>query len=163
MSVFGGVAIHMHLIQKLPLESILSQKGAEGVMYYVLSQFPLANIVIPIFLIILFVSYVAGAAANTFAMSALSTKGVDLENPDPPASIKITWGVVIALLSIAMLLTQGLEGVRTMSILGGFPALIFEWACAGVLSYRVWGSIKISLRNVSVGEFFRWKTSNASQ
>lgn len=150
MSIFGGVAIHMHIVQHLPLNEILTQRGAEGVMYYVLSQFPLALLVIPLFLVTLFISYVTSADSNTIAMAALSTKNVSLENPEPPTQIKIVWGLLIGLLSIAMLFTQGLQGIKTMSILGGFPALVFEILCAAAFSFRIWVSIRDRLSKESV-------------
>lgn len=137
IAVFGSVAIHMHLVQHLPMELILSQRGAEGVMFYIMSQFPLAKVIIPIFLVGLFVSCVTAADSNSVAMAAMSTKGVDQENPDPPFQMKLVWGVLIGLLAMAMLFSQGLAGVKTMSILGGFPALVFELLCVGVLLWRV--------------------------
>lgn len=142
ISIFSSVAIHMQLVQHLPMEAILTQKGAEGVMFYMLSQFPLAKIIIPIFLISLFVSCVTAADSNSVAMAAMSTKDIDPEHPDPPFKMKLIWGVLIGLLAMAMLFSQGLSGVKTMSILGGFPALLFEIACVGVLLWRVFLSFQ---------------------
>lgn len=140
--VFGGVAIHMHLVQHLPLAAVLSGKGAEGVMFFVLSQFPLAKFIIPIFLLGLFISCVMAADSNTVAMAALSTKGIDQQNPHPPFITRLVWGIMIGALAEAMLFAQGLEGIRTVSTLGGFPALFFEFGCAGALLFRVFKSIR---------------------
>ncbi len=137
ISVFGTVAVHMHLVQKLPLESLLKTQGAESIMFYVLSQFPLARVIIPIFLIGLCVSCVTATDSNTIAMAAMSSKKIDPENPNPSTGMKLLWGTCIGLLAMAMLFSQGLNGIKTLSVLGGFPALIFEIACAFVLVWRM--------------------------
>jgi len=137
IAVFGTVAVHMHLVEKLPLETILKTQGAESVMFYVLSQFPLAKWIIPIFLIGLCISCVTATDSNTIAMAAMSEHGVNPENPNPSLRMKLLWGTCIGLLAIAMLFSQGLEGIKTLSVLGGFPALIFELMCAMALGWRV--------------------------
>lgn len=146
IAIFGTVAVHMHLVQHLPMEQILTQKGAEGVMFFTMSQFPGAQVIIPIFLVGLFVSCVTAADSNSVAMAAMSAKGVDQENPDPPFRIKLTWGVLIGFLAMAMLFSQGLGGVKTMSILGGFPALFFEILCTLVLLWKVLVSFGVVVR-----------------
>ena len=142
ISVFGTVAVHMHLVQKLPLQELLTHQGAESVMFYVLSQFPLAKWIIPIFLIGLCVSCVTATDSNTIAMAAMSSHKVDQENPNPSLNMKLLWGFCIGILAIAMLCSQGLNGIKTLSVLGGFPALLFEIVCCGVLIYRVGKSFK---------------------
>ncbi|MFM8315614.1 MAG: BCCT family transporter, partial [Deltaproteobacteria bacterium] len=137
ISVFGTVAVHMHLVQKLPMETILKTQGAESVMFYVLAQFPLAKWIIPVFLLGLCVSCVTATDSNTIAMAAMSSKEVNPENPNPSLALKWVWAMCIGLLAIAMLLAQGLEGIKTLSVLGGFPALIFEILCSGVLVWRI--------------------------
>jgi choline-glycine betaine transporter len=132
----------MHLVQKLPLESLLKTQGAESIMFYVLSQFPLARVIIPIFLIGLCVSCVTATDSNTIAMAAMSSKKIDPENPNPSTGMKLLWGTCIGLLAMAMLFSQGLNGIKTLSVLGGFPALIFEIACAFVLVWRMGGSFR---------------------
>lgn len=142
ISVFGTVAVHMHLVQKLPLENILATQGAESVMFFVLSQFPLAKWIIPIFLVGLCVSCVTATDSNTVAMAAMSSRDVNPENPNPPLKMKLLWGTCIGLLAIAMLFSQGLDGIKTLSVIGGFPALIFEIGCALALCWRVLMSLR---------------------
>jgi choline-glycine betaine transporter len=56
-------------------------------------------------------------------MSAMSEK--EKKNPNQEASIyiKIIWGLIIGSLTYIMLSTKGLDGIRILSLLGGFPAL----------------------------------------
>lgn len=144
ISVFGTVAVHMHLVQKLPLEQILKTKGAESIMFFALAQFPLAKFIIPVFLLGLCISCVTATDSNTIAMAAMSSKEVDQENPNPSLKMKVLWALCIGLLAIAMLFSQGLQGIKTLSVLGGFPALVFEILCSLVLIFRVYQSYKRS-------------------
>lgn len=137
IGVFGTVAVHMHLVQKLPLEAILKTQGAESVMFYVLSQFPLAKWIIPVFLVGLCISCVTATDSNTVAMAAMSSKDINPENPNPSLKMKLLWGTCIGLLAIAMLFSQGLQGIKTLSVIGGFPALLFEILCSFVLIWRI--------------------------
>jgi choline-glycine betaine transporter len=142
ISVFGTVAVHMHLVQKLPLAEVLKNQGAESVMFYVLAQFPLAKWIIPVFLMGLCVSCVTATDSNTVAMAAMSSKEVNPENPNPSLKLRLMWGLCIGLLAIAMLMAQGLQGIKTLSVLGGFPALVFEILCSVVLIWRIVRSVK---------------------
>ena len=38
--------------------------------------------------------------------------------------IKIVWGVTVGLVAVVFITTLGIDGVKMMSYLGGFPALI---------------------------------------
>ena len=56
-------------------------------------------------------------------MSSMSEK--EKTNSTQEASIltKIIWGLVIGGLTYIMLSTKGLDGIRILSLFGGFPAL----------------------------------------
>ncbi len=101
----------------------MKDSGEESVMYYVFHLLPLAKITIPIIILIIFLSYVTAADSNISAMSSMATKGITSENPEAPKWIKILLGLSIGLLSIVMVTTVGIDGIRILSVLGGFPAL----------------------------------------
>src|SRR3546814_9372021 len=56
-------------------------------------------------------------------MSALSTHGISPETPEAPLWVKIVWGATIGLVAMILVAAAGLDGIRRMSVLGGFPAL----------------------------------------
>jgi choline-glycine betaine transporter len=80
-----------------------------------------------------FLAYVTSAEANTSAMAAMSTQGISPENPEAPTSIKVLWGVCIGLTSGVMVAGQGIEGIKTLSVLGGVPSLFLILLVLGSL------------------------------
>ena len=56
-------------------------------------------------------------------MSALSTHGISPDAPEAPLTVQIVWGVTVGLVAIVLVASSGIDGIRMMSVLGGFPAL----------------------------------------
>lgn len=129
MTVFGTTAIDMQLSGKASLVQVLNDSGYQSVLYAFLEYFPAARITIPIFLITAFLSYVTASDSNTSAMSGLCSTGISPENPESSMHIKILWGVMIGFVSWIMVSFAGLDGLRMLNSLGGFPAMFL---CIGV-------------------------------
>ena len=138
-----------------PLYAVLNQEGgASQVVFSILAQLPFAKITSFIFLATAFLSYVTAADSNTTAMSGISVhrKGTPADSPptdahisdEPPLYVKIAWGTLIGLISWIMVSfsgegkDKGLEGVKILSNLGGFPALI-------LMLFVAWGMVKLML------------------
>jgi len=130
MSIFSGATLHINQISDNLLFNTMSSEGEESVMYGLLHQIANSNITIPITLILIFLSYVTAADSNISAMSKMSEAQQD--NIEGEASIvtKVIWGLVIGGLTYIMLSTKGLDGIRILSVLGGFPALFIIIAAA---------------------------------
>lgn len=123
MMIFGGSALHFDQVTNGKLFSILKDSGPENVIYYIFDQLPVPDVIVPLFLLITFLSFVTAADSNTSAMSNLCTRGITTENQESPLPIKVIWGVVIGVLSWVMIAYSGIEGIKMLSVLGGFPAL----------------------------------------
>ena len=130
MALFGGTALTLQTSGVLDLAAILKANGPELLVYKVFAKFPFAAIVIPVFLITAFFSYVTAADSNTLSMAGMSSHGISTENHDPAFWLKVLWGSIVGILAFIMLYLSGVEGIKTLSYLGGFPALFFELGCA---------------------------------
>ena len=64
------------------------------------------------------------ADSNTSAMSNICTKGITPDHPESPLYIKVAWGLIIGLIAWIMITFAGIDGIKMISVLGGFPALI---------------------------------------
>lgn len=123
MVIFSGAAMEVDMNAGGMLNKVLQQDGPQNVVFALFGELPLGLLVSFIFLLIAFLSYVTAADSNTSAMSAMSSVGISPETPESPLSIKIIWGLVIGVLSWTMIAKAGIEGVKQISVLGGFPAL----------------------------------------
>lgn len=126
MMIFGGTALHADYFgEGSPIYAILLESGIENVSFSLFQELPFPQIVGFLFLLITFLSFVTASDSNTSAMSGLSSTGISPENPEPSLFIKIIWGATIGAVSLIMILNSGVDGVKMISNLGGFPALFF--------------------------------------
>ncbi|MEL6255390.1 MAG: BCCT family transporter, partial [Bacteroidota bacterium] len=124
MVIFSGAAMNLDLGSgDFALYQILQAQGEQNVIFELFSQLPLSNIISVFFVLTIFISYVTAADSNTSAMSGISAKGINPENPEAPLMIKIAWGLMIGIVSYIMISFAGVDGIRMTSNLGGFPAL----------------------------------------
>ncbi|MFY0601118.1 MAG: BCCT family transporter [Cyclobacteriaceae bacterium] len=123
MSIFSGSSIFYDIESKGKLFKSLGDIGPESVIYQIFSELPMSEVTGGFFLIITFISYVTAADSNTSAMSNLCTKGISTENQESPLFIQIIWGSIIGILAWVMISYAGIDGIKMISVLGGFPAL----------------------------------------
>ncbi len=104
-------------------------KGVEHVPYDMLQSMPGSRIIIPLFVILIFLSLVTACNSNTIAMAGISTKGITPDNPDAPNWLKFVWGFVAMALGFIMVATIGVNGVKVIANFGGmFAAVIMVGA-----------------------------------
>lgn len=65
--------------------------------------------------------FITSADSGTLVLCILDSAG----NPEPPQSIRIMWGIVIACIAGALLFAGGLETIQTASVIAGLPIAIF--------------------------------------
>ena len=133
MMIFGGSAINLDFRTGGEIFALLSEHGEESVMYRVLNELPGGSWIVIFTLPVIFISYVTAADSNISAMSGVSSIGVNPESPEAPIFIKIIWGSLIGLTAWVMITSAGIDGIRMLCVLGGFPALfIIILAGAGI-------------------------------
>jgi choline-glycine betaine transporter len=129
LGIFSGTAINFELAGKGINEgmqaTIAASNTPEGATYALFQSLPVPQVSIPLFLLVVFVSFVTAADSNTNAMSGLCTSGLSTEDQESPITLKIIWGLTIGVLCLFMMIAAGIDGVKQVSNLGGFPALFF--------------------------------------
>ncbi len=136
MTIFSGSTLHLNELLDNSLFNLMTEKGEESVMYALLNELPMGRILSIFTLCIIFLSYVTAADSNISAMSSISSNEVQDTDGEAPTFIKIIWGLVIGGLTYVMLSTAGIDGIRILSVLGGFPAL-FIIILAGISLLRI--------------------------
>lgn len=122
MGLFSSASIYFEN-NGVNLYESLQKLGAESVVYKVFEQLPLAMLVIPFYLFIVFISFVTAADSNTNAMAGLCVKGLNADNQKSPAWIKLCWGATIGILTWILISFAGIDGIKAASNLGGFPMM----------------------------------------
>ena len=124
MMIFSGAALHFDLSEAgTPLSDMLTALGPESIIYGIFERLPGVEWVSVVFLFIVFLSYVTAADSNTSAMSGISMNAAALHGGEAPLWVKVSWGILIGLVTWVMIAYDDINGLRIISTLGGFPAL----------------------------------------
>ncbi|WP_462269858.1 BCCT family transporter, partial [Desulfobacter sp.] len=118
-STFGGSAIHFELFANAGIADAVAQEVPAG-LYVLLEQLPggYYAAIAAILLVCMFV--ITSADSATFVLGMFTSKGV----LNPTRFVRILWGTLQLLMAAALLLSGGLLGLRTVSILTAFPFML---------------------------------------
>lgn len=128
-SVFGSVAIHA--TRELSLE-VISEiiASPQTALYYVFDQYPLAIILSFIAMLLCILFYITSADSATFVLAMLTSGG----EPNPNNRLKVFWGILIAIVAYAMIVSGGVTSIQTLSIIIAFPyVFIMIFVCINLL------------------------------
>lgn len=140
MSIFGSAALYFDKENGELLYKGLQHDGVQNVIYALLEYYPAAMLVSMLFLLVVFVSFVTAADSNTTALGGISFKGAKPDQPSP-TWIKVLWGLIIGLMAFVMISYAGIDGIRILSVLGGFPVLFVIFLVALSLMRMILNSL----------------------
>lgn len=117
--VFGGSAIHFELYQGAGIADAVAREVPAG-LYTLLEQLPWGTYagLLAIALVCIFV--VTSADSATFVLGMFTSKGV----LNPTRFVRVLWGMLQLSMAVVLLLSGGLEGLRTISIIAAFPFMV---------------------------------------
>lgn len=123
MIIIAGTTIGLDQQSGGSFYALLTSAGPDPLLYRLFSELGGGTIVLILLIAAIFLSYVTAADSNISAMSALSTHGISPDAPEAPLPVKIVWGITVGLIATILVASSGIDGIRMMSVLGGFPAL----------------------------------------
>lgn len=128
-SVFGGTGLHLELFDHYPIAAA-AEKDVTSALFLTLEQLPMGGIIAFIATLLIITFFVTSADSATFVLGMLSTKG----NPNPSNKVKIVWGVLQSSIAIVLLISGGLSGLQTASIVAALPfAIIIIGMCVSLI------------------------------
>ncbi len=129
-STFGGAAIHFEIFENAGIADAVAREVPAG-LYVLLEQLPGGGLwaVLAILLVCMFL--VTSADSATVVLGMFTARGV----LNPSRMLRLLWGVAQLLVVVVLLLTGGLESLRTVSIIAAFPFMLLMCVIA-VSLYR---------------------------
>ncbi len=127
-TVWGNSAIHMQMTGQLDLVGTILSTDSITALWQFLDNLPfgIGTIIIPINMFIIMISFVTSADATCNNIASLCMEDVPI-GTEPPAYLKVLWGVAIGIIAIVMSAfggqAQGIEGVKALGVAGGFFVL----------------------------------------
>lgn len=127
---FGGSAIFYDFFQNAGISDEIAKYGTQISIYALFNQMPLASINKIIGIAVVAISFITIAHAMTSTTAAMATKGFGetAEDLEAPGSMKIFWGLVMAVSAWLALVSGGIAGLQTTSIICGLPILVMQIA-----------------------------------
>lgn len=127
ISTFGGTAIFFQWSGLVDVWGNIHTYGLESMVYTLLSQFPLSKVLMGLFVVTIVFSFATMTDALVSTLAIISTKGVSA-GEEPPKRLKMLWGVVVGLIAYVLCISGGVEPVRGLISLAGFPMMLFTCA-----------------------------------
>ena len=126
IATFGGTAVYYQWSGLVDVWAGINNSGIESMVYIILSQFPYSKVLMGIFVVTIVFSFATMADSLVATLAIISTKGARADE-EPPAKLKIALGVVIGLVAYVLCVAGGIEPVRGLISLAGFPMMIFTF------------------------------------
>ncbi|EEH63901.1 transporter, betaine/carnitine/choline family [Gleimia coleocanis DSM 15436] len=131
ISIFGNSAISLVEAGDKAFAQTVLESPEQG-FYELLGHFPLAPVVIAVATFVGLLFYVTSADSGALVMGNLSSNLPDSATDAHPA-VKIWWAAVTGLLTVAMLLVDGIPALQDATIIMGLPfSLVLIAVMAGL-------------------------------
>ena len=140
-AIWGASAIDMQINGTADLVGAIKTGGAVMALWEFLKNLPfgLGVVVIPINIVVILVSFITCADATLVNIGSMCVRDVPI-GTEPPAKIKVLWGVTVGAIAIVMAAygggAQGIDGVKALASAAGFVVL-FIYAIQAVAYVKV--------------------------
>ncbi|MBE4907801.1 BCCT family transporter [Bacillus luteolus] len=115
-AVFGGTAIYFDF----NFDTNIAAQSLETALFYVYEQLPLTLVLTIITLFLITTFFITSADSATFVLGMMTTNG----DINPANMVKYTWGIILALSAVVLMISGGLAAMQTAIIVSAFPLAI---------------------------------------
>lgn len=117
--VFGGVAFFETLEGERALVQTVSA-NIDSVTFVLLQKLPLSFLTQIAVVVSGFLFIITSVVSASLVLAMFAEQG----NPDPSVRMKLTWGVIVAALGLAMVLVGDIEVVRSIIVMAALPFIL---------------------------------------
>lgn len=118
-SVFGGTGLQLEMFNMAHLAEAV-QANSTTALFITLEQLPMGMILSIIATLLIVVFFITSADSATFVLGMLTSDG----RLNPSNRLKMTWGILQSFIAIVLLISGGLSGLQTASIVVALPFAI---------------------------------------
>ena len=115
-SVFGGTALHLEIMQGVPIAAAVSADVSTA-LFALFQALPWGAVMSFVATILVLIFFVTSGDSAALVLGMMSTGG----NENPSSRIKVVWGVLISGIAISLLLAGGVKAVQTATIVFALP------------------------------------------
>ncbi|MCW5633250.1 MAG: BCCT family transporter [Rubrivivax sp.] len=115
-SVFGGTALHLEIMGGVPLAEAV-KADVSTALFRLFDALPWAPLLSGAATLLVLVFFVTSGDSATLVLGMMSTGGEE----NPPARVKVVWGLLVAGIAVSLLLAGGVRAVQTGTIVFALP------------------------------------------
>lgn len=132
-SIFGGTALYLEIFNNVPLAAAAKADPATA-LFAMFGALPMGGVMSVVATLLVLVFFVTSGDSATLVLGTMSTGG----DPNPPAGVKIIWGVLVAGIAMSLLFAGGIGAIQTATIVFALPfaVVLVLMAVALVLALR---------------------------
>ncbi|MCA1040176.1 BCCT family transporter [Bacillus infantis] len=128
-AVFGGTALHFDLFQGTGIAEAVNA-DVTSALFTTYGELPMTFIVSILSILLIFTFLITSADSATYILGSMTSKGSLM----PPLGVRIVWGILIGAIAAVLLLSSGLEGLQTASLVAALPfTVILVFMCVSLL------------------------------
>lgn len=116
IAVFGGTAIYMDLFQNTNIAGAV-QNDVTSALFATFENFPMSTLLSVVFILLIVTFLVTSADSATFVLGMMTTNG----NQNPSNMVKAIWGVLMSAIVAVLIISSGLQGLQTASLVAALP------------------------------------------
>lgn len=127
--ILGSAALYMEA-NGAGIYDAMQRLGTEASVFAFFDQLPFSKILAVVFMFTAFLSVVTLCDSMTTTIASITVQGDELSTEEPPAKLKVFWGVVMASLAFVNILaagitgnTSGINATKLLAITCAFPLL----------------------------------------
>lgn len=140
--IWGGTAMRWQATGVLDIASVIRDGGALSAIWAFIGKLPLAQVLVPLVMLMLVLSFCTAADSNVMTIASLCTKNAVIGR-DASNLVKLAWGLLCALLAWLLLVfvkdESGLSGIKYLGSVGGMfllAVVILQIISAAKLFFR---------------------------
>lgn len=150
IGVFGGTAIHMDLFQDGNIADAV-QTDVTSALFATFGNFPMSTALSIVFILLIVTFLVTSADSATFILGMMTSNG----DMNPSTLVKVIWGVLMAAIVAVLIISSGLQGLQTASLVTALPFTVILLLITYSLIKTIKEDHKPKITSESVPEFVR--------
>lgn len=140
--VVGGSAIGFQRAGEADILAVTTEVGVAAAAFPLFDALPFGNLLLVCFLALIVVFLVTSADSSTQSVTFLTTT----RNETPSSRLRITWGIIQAVLACVVIIVGGGEMLRSAAVLTGGPVMVLSvlavWGLCSDIYYNKNGSYR---------------------
>jgi choline-glycine betaine transporter len=131
IAVFGGTALHFDLFQGTNIAGAVNN-DITSALFTTFGELPLSFLVSILTMMLILTFLVTSADSAVYILGSMTTGG----SLNPPIKVRVIWGVLMSSIATVLLVSSGLAGLQTASIVAALPFTVILLAMTFTL-YKV--------------------------